>query len=510
MASKAVLNKAKRINRIKRKLQSRKLIEVARAVYPEYHFNWFHELLADYLEKWANKEIRKLAIFVPPQHGKSTFSSILTPAFIHGHQPKAKVVCASYIQTISAKFCRATQDVMRTDAYHKFFPGTMLPKESIERNGELQNQAFYETVGHKGSYKAVGIEGGLTSDTVEFGIIDDPIKDRKTANSAAYRDALWNWYIDVFRTRLNNDSCELMLFTRWHQDDLAGRLFDPKNEHYDEKRAKEFKIIVLPALKEADNVTYPIPGIERVPDPRKAGEALWPEKHSAEAHEDDKRNNPYTFASLKQQRPSPLAGGLLKRSWFQVIKKEELPFNPGDPAKPIPVHFIIDGAFSEKAQDDPSAIIAYWVYQGNLYIKHCISMKLTLDKYLPFLNRYFQQQGHGVGSRIRIEKKSSGPALSRMLSTEQYGQWSTEGVSTLMVSWGKYTRGEFATPALASGKVFVIQGSWNEHFISQCTTFPNDVNDDEFDCLCFAVLTEIQKQGAKKLETSISLSGPII
>jgi predicted phage terminase large subunit-like protein len=491
------------LRRLENQLAKRKLAAFAKAMLPDYSLQWFHVLVYDYLQLWVDKKIKKLAIFIPPQHGKSTMSSIITPAFIHGTRPKAKVACASYEIGVSSKFNRSTQDIIESERYAEVFPKTYLNKAGVEADNELRNSKYYETVGYKGSYKSVGVGTGLTSDTVEYGIIDDPIKDRKQANSPLYRDTLWDWYDEVWSTRLNNDSCELMLFTRWHEDDLAGRLFDPKNPKYDGEVAKKWTVIVLPALKE--DAAPPIKQALKVKDPRVLNEALWEAKHSAENHLKDKRTSPYKFASLKQQRPSPLDGGMMQREWFQIVQESELPFNPEE----VPVHFLIDGAFTEKTKNDPSAVMAYYVFKGKIYIKSCITFYKELNEFLKFSRGYFHSQGYDSRSNIRIEYKSSGPGLMSMLAQEEYGNFNVMRINDLHVSYGKFTRGEYAQPSCASEKVKIISGGWNEEFINQIITFPNDLHDDMFDLLCYAVLQEVSNAVGRVIKTKVNIGGRI-
>ena len=189
--------------------------------------------------------------------------------------------------------------------------------------GVLRNSEIFQIVGKKGYLKTVGIGGSLTGFRLDVGIIDDPFKDRAEANSPTYRQNKWDWYQDVFVKRLHNDSKQLMLFTRWHEDDLAGRILDPQNPCYDAKEASEWTVIALPALKEA---TPPLECAKVVQDPRKIGEALWESRHSKEKHEKSRRINPIGFASLDQQRPAPVEGNMIKQDWFIIKKEKELPF----------------------------------------------------------------------------------------------------------------------------------------------------------------------------------------
>lgn len=326
----------------------------------------------------------------------------------------------------------------------------------------------------------MSIGGALTGDPIDYGIIDDPIKDRKQANSKTYRDNLWDWYNDVFSTRLHNDSSQLMLFTRWHQDDLAGRLFNPKNEHYDEEEAGEWTIICLQALKEEKN---PFPTAMVIDDPREVGEALWEQKHSAAKHRKTKRTNPTTHASLNQQRPAPAEGNKIKREWFNIIRESELPFNP----KSIKKDFWIDGAFTKDSENDESAQLACSMYKGNLYIFNCMGVREELNEYLKFIRPWLKSMGYNGRSSVFIEMKASGYGFYSMLKSPEYGNHNCRKINKKTVAAGKLARVEAAQPTLASGKVFLVMGSWIKEFVDQCASFPNDTHDDMVDCLCYAI-----------------------
>jgi predicted phage terminase large subunit-like protein len=467
-------------NRIHKVLAKRKLTHFATLMNDEVEIEWFHKIVYDVLDEWIAGTKKKVAIFMPPQHGKSTMSSVTTPAKILGEMPKSKVAVCSFSDTLAKKFNRQCQDIIDSRQFRELYPGVILPAKGIETTNELRNTGYFETVKHKGFFKAVSIGGSLTGDPVDFGIIDDPIKDRKQANSKTYRDGVWNWYQDVFLKRLHNDSRQLMLFTRWHEDDLAGRLFNPKNEHFDLEESKEWTILCFQALKEAKS---PIKGAMEYDDPRKIGEALWESKHSKHKHEKTKRTNPTSFSSLDQQRPSPAGGNIIKKEWFNVIRESELPFNPDR----VPKHFMIDGAFTENSKNDESAQISYSIYKKNLYIFNCQGVRKELNEYLKFIVPWFKQNGYKSTSEIAIEMKASGYGFYSMLKSEQYGSMNCLKINSKHVAFGKMTRAQNSQPTLASGKVFLIAGGWNESFVDQCANYPNDTHDDMLDLLCYAI-----------------------
>lgn len=461
-------------------LAKRKLAHFTTFIFEDFEIEWFMKIVYDKLDEWIKGDVKKLAIFMPPQHTKSTMSSVITPAKILGAMPKSKIVVASYSDKLASKFNRSCQDIIDSYEFQSIFPGVILPSKGVETTNELRNNTYFETVKHKGFYKAVSIGGSLTGTPIDFGIIDDPIKDRKQANSKTYRDNLWDWYQEVFLKRLHNDSRQLMLFTRWHEDDLAGRLFNPKNEKYNEEEANEWTVICFQALKEE---SLPMPNAMKYDDPREIGEALWESKHSRAKHEKTKKTNPLTFASLDQQRPSPATGNVIQRSWFQIIDQNMLPFSESS----MPKDFWIDGAFTKDVQNDESAQMSCTFYKGNLYIFNCHGVRKELHEYLKYIVPYLKTSGYRSTSNIFIEMKASGFGFYSMLKSSEYGNHNCRKINSKTVSYGKLTRAHNAQPTLASGKVFLVKGNWNEAFIDQCASFPNDTHDDMLDLLCYAV-----------------------
>jgi predicted phage terminase large subunit-like protein len=450
-----------------------------------YEVEWFHKLVCEYLDKLEKGEIKKLMIFIPPQHGKSELSSRRFPAYSLGRNPRLKIAIGSYSPDLATSFNRAIQQVMTDEKYREVFPETKLNEKNVStasKNGELRNSTIFETIGYKGFVKTVGVGTGLTGTPVDLGIIDDPFKDRTTANSPTIRQNVWDWYNDVFCTRLHNDSRQLLLFTRWHEDDLAGRLLDPLNEHYNEDEAKEWTVIALPALKEA---TKPLECALDIDDPREIDEALWENKHSAEKYKRRRQTNPTGFASLDQQRPAPLEGSKLLREWFVTKKPSELPFNLND----VKADFFIDGAFTEQTQNDETGLGSFYYHKqtNTLYVLNVSGVRKELYELLPYFKQYVLLNQYKSSSNVFIELKASGHPLKSMLSKPEYGGFNCRAVPSKVVGLGKWNRVENAEPFLASGKVVLVEGSWNKAFIDQCCGFPNLVHDDLVDILCYGV-----------------------
>lgn len=273
---------------LRAELASRNFADFVKYLHPDYSMKWFHKLICDKIELFEQRKIKKLMIFVPPQHGKTELTTRKAPPYFLGKNPDRKIAIATYNATLAARFNRDIQRNIDNEKYYDVFPNTYLNESNVVTVSQnyLRNSEMFEIVGHKGFVKTVGRGGALTSTTVDIGIIDDPIKDRAEAMSPTIRESLWSWYQDVFETRLHNDSQQILIQTRWHEEDLAGRLL---------QRDNDWEVVVLEAIKETD---YPY-------DPRHIGEALWPDKHSLQRIQKIKQTSPITFNSLYQQSPKP-------------------------------------------------------------------------------------------------------------------------------------------------------------------------------------------------------------
>jgi hypothetical protein len=263
-----------------------------------YQVNWHHALLCNYLDKFVNGEIKRLMVFMPPQHGKSELVSRCLPSYILGRNPDAKIVLASYSADLASSFNRDCQRIITSPEYTELFPGTTLQGENVvtRSNMALRNSEIFQVVNHEGQLKTVGVGGSLTGNPADFAFIDDPVKDSLEAMSPTYQVRNWNWYNDVLFTRIHNNTGILLTQTRWDERDLAGLLLESMNQN----RGEKWVILTLPAVKEDDS---------NPDDPRAIGEALWPDRHNLEKLLMIQRSNLRTFMSLYQQKPQPTETG---------------------------------------------------------------------------------------------------------------------------------------------------------------------------------------------------------
>lgn len=447
------------------------LVAYAHHVNDQYVANWHHVEIMSRIERFIKSDkAERLMLFMPPQHGKSEIASKMAPSFALGLNPNLSIAACSYAADLSRKFNREVQRLMDSPAYGEIFPRTRLNGQRVaddSRGDALRNTHEFEIVGYRGSYKAVGIGGGLSGRKVDLAIIDDPVKDAKEAYSEVIREGVWDWYLSVLNARLHNKSKVLLIMTRWHEDDLAGRLL--KNQ------PEQWEVISLPAIREEGGHEW---------DPRPIGAALWPDRHSLDRLREIEKISALWFASLYQQRPSPKGGGLLKGKWFRRFRPSETP--------PGPVKYFIDTAYTKKTKNDYSAIIAYKVYQGKLYILNVTRVKMEFPQLCKFVVEYVNLTGYDDFSTILVEPKASGQSLVQQL------QESTDLNIDYAISPkdDKEARVAAISHIPSSGRVYVVQtddqdAQWYIEFVQECEGFPNVAHDDMVDCLEGAITNDL-------------------
>lgn len=258
-----------------------------------------------------------------PTHN-SEGSSRKLPAFMLGLDPDKKICIGSYAATIARDFNRDVQRIIDTPRYRELFPETYLNGSNVVTmaNTYLRNSDVIEMVGRKGSLRVVGRGGSLTSKTVDVSILDDVYKDYAEGNSPIVRNAAWKWYTTVVRTRLHNDSQELIVFTRWHDDDLIGRIEKSGETVIDIKSWDDVKDIPAGAWVRI-NFEGLKTGEPTEIDPREPGAALWDRRHSRVKLEGQRALDPVQFQCLYQGNPGNAEGKLYRNPFRTYVDKSE-------------------------------------------------------------------------------------------------------------------------------------------------------------------------------------------
>jgi hypothetical protein len=285
-----------------------------------YSPNWHHNVIAEKLEeiesgKFSARGKRILMLFLPPRSGKSELATVNFPAWYLGKNPNKEVITVSYSGELAQDFGKKTREIISDIPYKRIF-GLSLKEDE-------KGAAKWKTE-KGGSYTSIGVGGALTGRGANILCLDDLIKNREEANSEVYRDKVWSFFLSTAYTRLEPNGVVIVCLTRWHYDDLAGRILN-EPEFKD-----KIEVIEFPAIAE-QNEKY-----------RKKGEALWPERYSAEYYESFKRLDLYEFSSLYQQKPLISETQEFKQEYFRYFEENEIV------NEKLVINILIDPAISKK------------------------------------------------------------------------------------------------------------------------------------------------------------------
>lgn len=423
-----------------------------------YRMQWFHRVVAEKCQDLADGRIRRLMVFMPPQHGKSEIVSRKFPAWLLGRDPDTRVVCCSYSSSLSTSFSRQVQRTMQSEAFARIFPAAA----TAPSKGRRRTADYFDTADGQGFYKAVGVGGSLTGTPADVAIIDDPVKDAAEAYSATYRERVWDWYNAVLTTRLHNDSRQLFIMTRWHEDDLAGRILQAEPEAWD--------VVSIPAICEQDT--------DNGQSDRRTGAPLWQERHSLGKLIAQQARAPREFAALYQQHPVIGTGNIVRREWFRTVKPAE--FRRTHQREPV--LFFIDTAYTDRTANDPTGIIAACRIGETLYITAGEKVHKSFPDLVEWIPQWTAANGYAPGSSIRIEPKANG--LSVIDQLRRFTGLAV--VPTPTPTDSKETRLNVAAPLIEGGRVAIVQGTWTEEFLDEVCGFPAKPHDEYVDVLCYA------------------------
>ncbi|TDX21893.1 hypothetical protein DFO67_13212 [Modicisalibacter xianhensis] len=270
-----------------------------------------HRLIAEKLEAVERGDCKRLIITIRPRAGKSEMVSRMFSAWFLGKQLRSQIIAAGYnydfaVDEIGSKVL----PILKSERYREVFPEFELAADK-KSAGIMRNT--------KGGQLAIsGVGGSLTGRGANLLIIEDIYKNWEEAESARYRDTTYNWYTSTAKTRLMKNGRVILVFTRWHEDDLIGRLIDPTNKYYKEAIAKGFEVLEIPDVA-GDGVD-----IKKDPLGRKPGEVLWPEWFPDDALE-MKMQDERVYYALYQGQPRPPGGVFFKEEHIQTYGNHERP-----------------------------------------------------------------------------------------------------------------------------------------------------------------------------------------
>ncbi len=297
---------------LKRRTARRQLLHFTNYTFPGYVAEPAHELIGETLDRVVIGDLLRVMIFAPPQHGKSELTSVRLPAYWQGRRPDDPVILASYAASLAERHSREARGIVESDEFGKLFPNITTRDDSRAVNR-------WQIANHRGGLLAVGVGGPITGHGAKLGIIDDPFENWRQAQSLTIRDQVWDWYRTTFRTRIWEGGAIVLIMTRWHEDDLAGRIL--------QEQADQWFVLRLPALAESqedrdrNHRRMNLP--EGLPDPlgREPDEPLCPRRYSKQELKQLKRDvGTMGWNSEYQAAPTAPEGDKFKRAWFPIVE----------------------------------------------------------------------------------------------------------------------------------------------------------------------------------------------
>lgn len=450
-----------------------------------------HMVLIDALERVANGQCKRLMVCMPPGHAKSTYASVLFPAWLFGRRKNLDIIGASHVSDLAEDFSYKIHGVIRENA------------ELLRYGLATENLKRWRTT-NGGFYRAVGVGGSITGRRADIGLIDDPVKGHEDAESPDQREKVWRWYQSDFYTRLKPDAAIIVIMTRWHEDDLGGRLLQAAADGGD-----QWEVINFPAI--CNSVDDPLG--------RPIGAALWPEwldeiaLLGGERIGTDGVKTPvpgirknvgeYVWGALFQQDPKPRGASFFDIADLLVPVGEERDALGHRLVAPVPlparcdtVFAIIDTAIKTGTEHNSTAV-AWWSY--NALTKETPTLVLDWDiiqvegakqeAWLPSVHARGEELARLCGARkgyagAMIEDKATGTVLIQQSLNEsrRTGKRAlAHAIDSKLTAMGKEERAIAAAPYIVAGKVKMTEPAFNKtkvhkgrsanHFIAQVTDF---------------------------------------
>ncbi len=415
-----------------------------------------HEFVNEKLEAVERGEIPRLMLFEPPGHAKSTYASHLFPGWYLGRNPTRSVIAASHTAQLATRFGRKVRNLFGSPEW---------PFEDVALAGDSRAADQWETT-VSGEYFAVGVGGAVTGRRADLAVIDDPLKGRKDADSITVRENLWEWYRADFHNRLKPNAAIILIQTRWHEDDLAGRILP---EDYDGhtgwvvgRDGERWYVVNLPALAEADDTLS-----------RPLGDALWPEWFSREMLESEKIvQGPRNWAALYQQRPAPEEGNYFKKDWWRW-------YETAPPLNTLRIIGASDYAVTADAGDLTVHGVAGVDPDDNIYVldwwRDQTASDVWIETLLDLMCRWKPVEWAEEKGQI---EKSVGPFIDARMRERQVYCHREQFAS----SADKPTRAQAFRARMAMGKVFWPRNApWVDAVYRALMTFPSGKIDDDVD-----------------------------
>lgn len=513
-----------------RALCRRKLLPFIRKFNKTYDAGWVHRDICRRLEQFvADVEAQKgprLMLFMPPRHGKSEIASKNFPAWVLGKHPEWEIIASSYAVSLPIGFSRKVQATIQDGYYQKLFPETRLNPKAMAADAWM-------TDGFEGGYIAAGVGTGISGKGAHILIIDDPVKDAEEADSDTQRDKVWDWWGSTAKTRLAPGGGVLVIQTRWHDDDLSGRMLaqkkelekefrelierDPDNAEVYEQQMKEelddWEVVQYPALAVHDEYLHTLTG-ELSDEPpeddndavvmvRRKGDALHPSRFPKGRLMNMKRTlQPRHWSALYQQNPVPDEGVYFTKDMIRYTPLGSVP-----PRDQLKVFAAWDLAVGERQHNDYTVgVVGGMDWMGQIHILEILRFRAaindTASTIIQTYKKYPEIQQIGVEKgQLELALK---PELKRLMKKERVYPVFNEELKPIQDKW---MRARPLQGRMQQGTVVFPYGQeWVETAVSELLRFPGGLHDDIVDALAWLIrmmkdVKEPPKPGAKKFES---------
>lgn len=417
-----------------------------------YIVSGLHEFLAAKLEAVARGTCKRLIVTCPPRHGKSQLISIEFTTWLLGRAPATKIVLGSYAQDLALAHSKSARARMQSEEYKEIFPTRIADGEGAANEWKTAEG---------GMYKAVGVGGGLTGRGADVLLIDDPVKDFKEAHSPTIRENVWQWFWSVAYTRLHPGAAVVILMTRWHDDDLVGRMLKPERMREMELTDAEsqWEVVNIPAISDsADD-----------PMRRPIGAALFPERYPIDKLQSIKANvGSYVWSALYTGRPTVRGGNYIKVGMMVIVDAA--------PEGLRWVRYWDLAASTEKSSDFTASIAGALGADGVLYLRHGINVKQEWPEARKLIKLTADVERISIGIEAVAGFKTAYRNLIEVMRSDLMCR-------EYNIDRDKLTRALEWIAMVENGKVALVHGTWVMDFIIQAEAFPSGKHDDMIDAV---------------------------
>ena len=426
----------------------------------DYMAGWVHKDICQRLEKFSedvtNKKSPRLMLFMPPRHGKSTLASVTFPAWHLGKNPNHEFIGCSYSGSLAMSFSRKVRQLLREPNYKNVFNNTFLDRTSQSVESWLTTKG--------GGYVAAGVGGGITGKGAHVLVIDDPVKNREDAESDFNRESVYNWYTSTAYTRLAPGGGVLIILTRWHDDDLAGRLLTSAS-----KGADQWEVVKYPAVAETEEKF------------RKEGEALHPERYTVESLKQIRKAiGPRDWSALYQQNPVSDEGDYFSRDMIRYYDSDDIDLSR------LKYYCAWDLAIGQRDRNDYTVGLVVGVDEDDvMYIVDVVRGRVDGFEIVERILDLYETWKPGI---VGIEKghieMAIGPFLEKRVRERKLYEAYFKDLKTGRRD--KEARARAIQGRMQQGMVYFPKDAiWTGPLGAELLRFPNGVHDDQVDALAW-------------------------